>query len=871
MGFGSSRKAQTSSRANEDRPPYITHKDTEERRLAIYRMEAFQKGKLPSNEDCHETLGHWEHSLATIDRSKISSQGNQFLEDLRKLLILVDRILDEKNKDEKIQKLIYHTRLASEVAQAEWKKKAHLKINESKVQNRKIYLGGTMDETMAAATKKMRKKMNEDVKAMISFLRQLVTAPGFRNMLGESRKLIANVFGYVDIKEEEEEDEPLPIVQDINLMTTDPCRVTPFELTEKPVGLESPHVRFVEEGPGSAAEHRYMTEESKLHEGESNDLSPWSQKIRSEVSHSLDDLHRRLHTSSFDPEVVTSETVSPHVYSTSEYQGARESGQASMKSQGSKELRPTDVDLSRIESFPIVTTQAGPTAPPPVTFVSGAPAQLTLTSELSEEMKHKKKIEKQDERFLSDLGKLLAEASKDKRFMHSFEDMYRLAEHWRIDFMRLRKTSFYGTEEASKQTAKSSQSLYEAWKEHRRQPTIVSSVSKKSKARRAALHPAGIESTDVLPTPIQHDANIVQVLNDAKLLIESFANGRSMDPILDAWSDLNDAMQSDHKLADYIKDWVSFIRDSTLKGPEYVLHSQEFKARGSYLLNRGRALKSELYGALFERVHWEIDQFAQALREDPLTQEFIEQTRKVLDHFFLGSQISFEGSKEDGGEKKRATSIKLPHTNLLNDLRQLIIPAIISQSKYLPLPRVEITSNTYDILLDDIVLDLSEVLPKDIDVYASQHLHVVPTEMGSTAPEEWVGAVQIKLAASKLNVKDVAFYYRKKTGIIRAVDAGHTDVFIHGKKGLSIEINLHASPLALRQEAKSLFDVKKVKCNISRLSLNFHETKYTAVYALIKPVITARLKANICRTVEREIREFFVTINKRLTAFQAVA
>lgn len=80
----------------------------------------------------------------------------------------------------------------------------------------------------------------------------------------------------------------------------------------------------------------------------------------------------------------------------------------------------------------------------------------------------------------------------------------------------------------------------------------------------------------------------------------------------------------------------------------------------------------------------------------------------------------------------------------------------------------------------------------------------------------------ISLSQIQADMRDVAFYYRKKNGL-RLSDAGLADVFLGGK-GISVKVKI-SSTTADRAGGASIFKVKEVIAKVDSLKFAIRDVR----------------------------------------------
>ena len=73
-------------------------------------IEAFRKGRMPSNKQIDETLKYVVDQDQPVDTEKLSPGGQKLIHDVKDIIETARRIVSDKNADEMFQYFIWHTR-----------------------------------------------------------------------------------------------------------------------------------------------------------------------------------------------------------------------------------------------------------------------------------------------------------------------------------------------------------------------------------------------------------------------------------------------------------------------------------------------------------------------------------------------------------------------------------------------------------------------------------------------------------------------------------------------------------------------------------------------------------------------------------------
>ena len=110
---------------------------------------------------------------------------------------------------------------------------------------------------------------------------------------------------------------------------------------------------------------------------------------------------------------------------------------------------------------------------------------------------------------------------------------------------------------------------------------------------------------------------------------------------------------------------------------------------------------------------------------------------------------------------------------------------------------------------------------------------------------------EFKLTLSQIqaDIRDVAFYVRKKTGTPKLTDSGIADVLLGGA-GLTITIHL----VSADRDRTSVFHVKDVHTTIHTLKFAVRDSRHDTLYKLLGPLATGLVKKQLQKAVAGAVR-----------------
>lgn len=266
---------------------------------------------------------------------------------------------------------------------------------------------------------------------------------------------------------------------------------------------------------------------------------------------------------------------------------------------------------------------------------------------------------------------------------------------------------------------------------------------------------------------VAEDPAFQQAYSEFKTLLERFANGQSMDPIFDAVNALYTDADNDPELRQWFTSLSHYVR-ACLVEPGYILEDESTE-EGRRLKETGKKFFDVKYRDHKDNLFNAIGDWFKAMGEDPVNQRFGEDWKR------LTKDILFD----DIG----ALEFK-PH--LWNDIREEILPSLIQQVGYIPLPRIEYTDKQVDLVIENLVLEGTNLFPNIVELEAHNFVKFSPYK---SIKDDSSHRFRIKLAQIQADMRDVGFAFKKKTGFPKLSDSGLADVLLSGS-GISVDIEL---------------------------------------------------------------------------------
>jgi hypothetical protein len=317
------------------------------------------------------------------------------------------------------------------------------------------------------------------------------------------------------------------------------------------------------------------------------------------------------------------------------------------------------------------------------------------------------------------------------------------------------------------------------------------------------------------------DPALKQATKELRTLLERFANNRSIDPIVDAANVLIDDANGDPELKDWFKRVDTYVR-KVLLDAGFVIEP-DCNNQGHALRDSGRKFYDEKYKSHFDNLFSTVGDWFKAMGEDPLNKRFGEDWARLTRDLLFDSEGSLKFK-----------------TALWGDIRKVILPTLIDKVGYIPIPRIEYTDDSLDLVVENLTLSGRNLFPNIISLEAHNFIKFSPY---NAITDEQHHEFTLTFAQMQADMRDVAFYFRKKTGI-KLTDSGLADVVLGGG-GLAATVHL----VSAGKDKSSVFKVKHVNVKVDSLKFSIRDSKHDFLYKTLKPLATGLVKRQIQKAI----------------------
>lgn len=325
-------------------------------------------------------------------------------------------------------------------------------------------------------------------------------------------------------------------------------------------------------------------------------------------------------------------------------------------------------------------------------------------------------------------------------------------------------------------------------------------------------------------------SNNKQALTELKTLIERFANCTSTDDLFEAINNIYRDADRDPELKNWFKSLDKYAR-RCLKEQGYVL-TGEATDEWNALYDKGQFLLRDRYRDHTDRILDEFKFLADQFDQDPLNKAFSLAIQKLFQDL---------GTDDNGKVTFKA--------HLIKDLTNVIIPGIVERTRYIPIPRIEVSDPMVDAVVENLVIESDNLFPNVLEFGTDNYFRLGRRQI-STKHEH---KVMIAASGIQMDLRDVAYYVKKKQGFPSLTDKGVMDVFLGGE-GFSFKLNART---AQPKDRTHFVSVDNVSVHIKHLNIKLKQSNHKLLFNIAKPLLLKVMKPVITKVIEKQIKDNF--------------
>jgi len=325
--------------------------------------------------------------------------------------------------------------------------------------------------------------------------------------------------------------------------------------------------------------------------------------------------------------------------------------------------------------------------------------------------------------------------------------------------------------------------------------------------------------------PAKEVLHIRRAMGETEDLISTFSGREIFEDFKFHLSNLVRKTQEDERFSSYLSELKEFILKAK---SEDEIRTEEFKEQSKDLARRGRELMREVKDDVINPFLDSTNQLIENMKNDEMLQ-------LLRNHAgIVQSDISYCDMQGN---------LQLD-TDMLTRLQKILMPVLIDALKYIPVPRITSSDIYREFWLDQIVLCSYDIIPENIRFHleTDSEFSFQDIEVKSTHTH-----LVIKLTKLRTELKDVEFYYRKKT-FPELEDSGRVTFRIKGNgANLTLTYNIEQS----LEDKVPKITKGNADFDISDLEIQFDMT--TIKHTLLVPMLTNLFKPQFKTQIEKQV------------------
>jgi len=339
------------------------------------------------------------------------------------------------------------------------------------------------------------------------------------------------------------------------------------------------------------------------------------------------------------------------------------------------------------------------------------------------------------------------------------------------------------------------------------------------------------EETEPFSHEIEHvisQTHAQKLQRETKELVAEFTGQEALEKFLTRVRHLARSLRNDAESSQYLKDLRAYILDT--KDSQHV-RSDAFKQKSRDLIERGRRVADNVrYKPEVELFLDSCDDLMNNIKNDQLVTTLRERAGILVE------DLTYEDTQ---GNRQLDTQV-------LGNIRKVIVPILADALKYIPIPRIEDSNTKREYVIENLVLCGYDVIPDNIFVHLESDSWVSVRELET---ERSKTRLVISLRNLRTEIKDIKFYFKRKQ-FPKMEESGIASLRIGGK-GASLTITFKVDQMAGAPSAT--FTSGHVDFSVDQMDIDFDRA--TLTHDILVPMITGLFKRNIIHAIERAVEK----------------
>ncbi|KAJ5089413.1 hypothetical protein N7532_008097 [Penicillium argentinense] len=355
--------------------------------------------------------------------------------------------------------------------------------------------------------------------------------------------------------------------------------------------------------------------------------------------------------------------------------------------------------------------------------------------------------------------------------------------------------------------------------------TLLSMAEKYAGHTKDATQQSGTAVRDVRDTD-----SVKAVEYNLRTLIERFANNTSLSDFFDSLNNIYRDADKDPELRGWFKNIDTYIR-KCLREQGFIMEDESNK-QWNELYDKGRYLLRERYRSHSDRIVDEIKFLAEQFDKDPQNKALAESIQQLF---------------KDLGRDAEGKVVFKKH--LLKDIRDVIIPGIVENVRYIPIPRIEVSDPMVDVVVENLVIESDNLMPNVLEFGSDNYFRWGRKKVANKRDNK----IMIAASGIQADLRDVSYYIKKKQGFPSITDTGVMDIILGGE-GFSFKV---AASTAGKGDKQHFVKLDKVSVNIKNMKIKLKKSSHKILFATFKPMLNRVVRPALQKVIEAQIRKAF--------------
>jgi len=249
------------------------------------------------------------------------------------------------------------------------------------------------------------------------------------------------------------------------------------------------------------------------------------------------------------------------------------------------------------------------------------------------------------------------------------------------------------------------------------------------------------------------------------------------------------------------------------------------------LYDQGEFLFRERYRDHTDHLVDELQFMADQFNQDPQNKRFADSMQKL----FL-----------DLGQDENGQPTFKPH--LIKDLTEVIIPDIFANTQYVPIPRIEVSDPMADLIVENLVIESDNLFPNSLEFGSDNYWRYGRRNFTSARQNK----ILIAASGIQMDLRDVAYYFKKKQGFPTISDKGVMDIILAGE-GFGFKVNAHAAQSSPHRDQFLVID--NIDISIKNLAIKIKKSNHKLLFSIAKGLVLKLFRPAIEKAIEKVLKD----------------